>query len=70
MRALNTMPIIAAYDHLAASLQMLRIQQAWCCEHLPLNETQRRRITQAHHGIEAVIGLVDDLLALAHSEES
>jgi hypothetical protein len=66
---LDTLPLIAAYDQLAAALDQLRSQITCCLDLLPLSSDERVRLAQVCHGLEAVIISVDELLAFKRSEE-
>jgi hypothetical protein len=66
---LETLPLIAAYDQLAAAFDQLRSQMACCLEVLTLGSEERAQLVQAYRGIEAVIISVDELLAFERSED-
>ncbi len=52
-----TLPIIAAYDQLAAALDALRPQMPRLLEVLALNPEQRVRISKAYGDIERAVAL-------------
>jgi hypothetical protein len=64
---LKTLPLIAAYDQLAAALDELRSRIALLFEVSTLSSEDRARIVHAYRTIEAVIKSVDEVLAFERS---
>lgn len=64
---MKTLPLIAAYDQLAAALDELRSRIALLFEVSTLSSEDRARIVHAYRTIEAVIKSVDEVLAFERS---